>query len=235
MIKKKALKIVEIAWSKINHPKLGNFRFDILNFAYQLLPLINGLNNPRFFEWQFALKHLPKPPAKVIDVGTTNSLFPFKLAALGYKTHCLDQKKPDYKFPSNIFFHQDNLLKLKLRSNTFNAVTSISVIEHIGMGKYKDPKASQNSYLKAIMEMLRILKPQGHLIITTNTSNKTHIFNQELCFGKKQLEKIFSLGKLLNLEYRYFNGRSWIIDNKNKAFKVKGSEFGLAMFVLKKN
>lgn len=222
------------AWNKLDFPVLGSLRFNILVGVYHLFPLIGGIDYSRLAEWRFVLKHLPPPPARVLDVGSTTSLFPFKLKSLGYKTHCLDQRLPNFRIPKPIIFHRDNLMTLSIKSDTYDAVSCISTVEHIGMGKYSDPKSSKDGDIIAIKEMLRILKQTGRLIITTNICRQTCVYYDEIRYGKDRLYKLMSLGKLIAVEYRYFNGRRWLVCNEKKAFERDANHFGISMFVLTK-
>ena len=114
-------------------------------------------------------------------------------------------------------------------------ISCISTIEHIGMGKYNDPKSSQDGDERAIKEMLRILKPVGKLIITTNICRQTCVYDNEIRYGKYRLAELMLLGKILDVEYRYFDGRRWMICDKDKAFNRGAEDFGLAMYSLGKN
>lgn len=233
-MKNRIINVIGQMWHRTDVPGLGRVRFDILTKVYQIFPLIGGINYSRLVEWQFVLNNLPKAPAKVMDVGSSYGLFPFKLKSLGYETHCLDQKLPNFRLPRSISFRRDNLMDLHIDSNTFDAISCISVIEHVGMGRYNDQKSSDYGDVRAVKEMLRVLKPNGRLIMTTNVCQKTCIFNNERFYGKDRLDELMSLGRVLENEYRYFDGRRWLICTEQKAFERNVDNFGIAMFVLAK-
>lgn len=44
----------------------------------------------RYMEVPFAIKNLPKPPARVLDVGCSGSFFALLLAGFGYDTYGID-------------------------------------------------------------------------------------------------------------------------------------------------
>jgi len=44
----------------------------------------------RYIEYPFIIRNLPKPPAKVLDVGCSGSFFPLLLASFGYDTYGID-------------------------------------------------------------------------------------------------------------------------------------------------
>lgn len=219
-------------WSNCDYPQLGNLRFNILWAVYHLFPLIGGINYSRLAEWKYMLNHLPDFPAKILDVGSTTSLFVFKLQALGYKTNCLDQREPNFRLPKSVVFHRDNLMNLGIKPDIYDAVCCISTLEHIGMGRYDDPVCTEGGDLQAVKEMLRVLKPGGRLIVTTNICHETCIYNDEIRYGEDRLRELMGEGRLLNLEYRYFDGRRWLICDSKIAFNRGPEDFAIAMFVL---
>lgn len=48
----------------------------------------------------------------------------------------------------------------------FDAVTCISVLEHVGLGWYGDPEGDEEKPGRVIAEMARVLKPGGWLLLT---------------------------------------------------------------------
>jgi SAM-dependent methyltransferase len=199
---------------------------------YSIFPLIGGINYSRLAEWKFVLGNLPPPPGAVLDTGSTTSLFPFKLRARGYETYSLDQRRPNFRLSPDIRFHRGDLMNLGIKSGTFDAVTCISTIEHIGMGKYDDPRSPAGGDLRAIKELLRILKPSGRLIVTTNICRETFLHDDEIRYGPERLDLLAAAGKLLKMEYRCFDGRRWRECDRTRAFNHGPDDFGLALFVL---
>lgn len=111
--------------------------------------------------------------------------------------------------------------KIKLRSNTFDAITSLAVIEHVS-----NPE-------KMITESLRLLKKGGHLIITTPSK-----------YNKPLLEFLaFNLGVISKTEIadhkRYYDANSLrkeLIDCgfKKRNISVKYFQGGLNVFAIAK-
>ena len=151
-------------WKQLGY--LGWLRFRILKIAYILFPSIGS----RYAEFKFVLDFLPKQTEelidkiKVLDIGSTSSLFVYELAKRGYDTSGMDQRP--YQENTHYFdFYINDITAIPLLDNTFDFVTAISVIEHIGLGDYDDKIHNKGDY-KAIKEVTRVLKPAGQLLIT---------------------------------------------------------------------
>jgi len=123
----------------------------------------------RYIEYPFAFRNLPKPPAKILDVGCVSSFFSLLLAGAGYETWGIDIRKYDIikkiKF-DNFKFSQGSIKKTDFPGDFFDAVTAISTLEHIGLsGRYGD-KEDLSADKKAMNEMVRVIKPAGILLLT---------------------------------------------------------------------
>jgi SAM-dependent methyltransferase len=118
-----------------------------------------GRVNERPIEYSFAFRALNQAqPQRVLDVGTGKTAFPALVRTCGFVVTAADNIR-DY-WPRGMFnphWHviDDDILKSDIASGTFDAVTCISVLEHI-----IDP-------VQAIQSMHRLLRPGGTLILTT--------------------------------------------------------------------
>lgn len=92
--------------------------------------------------------------------------------------------EPQYNYDWIEYVHSD-LRDLPFEDNTYDAVISISTIEHIGMDnslfnsdlKYKEDK--QQDYMNALKEICRVLKPGGKFYLTVP-------FGQHINYGEFQ-------------------------------------------------
>lgn len=102
-------------------------------------------------------------------------------------------------------FVKGDITNLPFKNNEIESLSSICVIEHIGLGRYGDP-LDQFGTEKAAKELSRVLAPNGSLYISVpvDTENKTY-FNAHRAFTR---EKILELFKDLTLaEEKYIYGR----------------------------
>ncbi len=103
-------------------------------------------------------------------------------------------------------FIKGSILNLPFKSNTVSSLSSICVLEHIGLGRYGDPLDTFGSE-KAFTELIRVLAPGGSLYISVPVDNEDKVyFNAHRAFTR---EYILELAKGLTLvEERYIYGNS---------------------------
>lgn len=119
-----------------------------------------------------------------------------------------------------------SILELPFDDNSLETLSSICVIEHIGLGRYGDPIDAFGSE-KAINELKRVIKPQGHLIVTVPVEGQNIIhFNANRSFTRDFFLSLFDGFELVEERYQYKKGFY------NEYSPEKG--FGTGMFLLKK-
>lgn len=123
----------------------------------------------RYLEYSFVAKNLPRPPAKILDVGCCGSFFPLLLAGFGYDTQAMDVRP--YSILNRMTFDNFKFLKGDIRKagfpdSSFDAIIAVSTIEHIGLsGRYgmdEDPDGDR----KALKEMKRMVRGGGIVLLT---------------------------------------------------------------------
>ena len=124
--------------------------------------------NERWIEFPFALQQLPLKTS-VLDVGCTGSMFPFLLKACGHKVTGIDQRPITME---GIRFVQEDIRATQFPPETFDCITAISTIEHIGLkGIYGNAFEDIAGDVRAVNECYRILKPKGKFIMTVPYGN----------------------------------------------------------------
>ena len=97
------------------------------------------------------LTYLVAPNVKTI-IGVDNQEYPLKFARLIFDKLNIKNSK----------FEVGDITKLKYKSNSFDKVVCWDVIEHV-------PK---DIAIKGIKELIRVLKPNGRLLLTTPNSKE---------------------------------------------------------------
>lgn len=104
-------------------------------------------------------------------------------------------------------FIKGNILELPFKDGSVSSLSSICVIEHIGLGRYGD-SLDQFGSEKAVKELTRVLANGGSLYISVpvDNENKTH-FNAHRAFTRDYVIELFS--SLSLVEEKYIYGRSF--------------------------
>jgi len=146
----------------------------------------------RGWEYPWVLDQLENLPQKaiILDCGCGTSGFPMELFRRGYRPAGLDffvgktQKTQGYGITDSyidslrgkVEFINGNLPNIPAQDNTFDALTCISVMEHIVIEHRDDP----GYQLRCLDEMKRVLKPGGLLICTYDT-----ILNEKVVYSER--------------------------------------------------
>jgi 2-polyprenyl-3-methyl-5-hydroxy-6-metoxy-1,4-benzoquinol methylase len=163
----------------------------------------------RPIEYAFALEKLRERKAlDVLDVGTGTNSFADALKHSGFNVTASDKKEGYWLgyFNRHIYVVEDDITKSKFETNSFDAVTCISVIEHIV------------NYNQAIGNMARIVRPGGSIILTFPYTWDT------FCENIYQLDDADDLSKKFKYIARSYNDDiidSWVSQNTLSIIEVK--------------
>jgi len=136
------------------------------------------------YPWAILNAALDKP-MKILDIGSGVSVFPIYLASKGHEVFSIDNDEILMNRISprlakwcsaTVKYSADDITKLEFEDNTFDRVFCISVIEHLEEEIVDGKPVNFHKYnldIKAIGEMLRVLKPNGVLILTFEWSENT--------------------------------------------------------------
>ena len=122
-------------------------------------------------------------PHEVHDIGSHRSWLLGMAASL--TVHSVDVRRPEF-CASNEVFHQGQGERLPFPDNSVECLTSLSSIEHFGLGSYGDPFDPQAD-ASAAAEIVRVLRPGGHLVLTT------------LCTGRAESFVVFNTRRVYSL------------------------------------
>jgi len=204
--------------------------------GYSLL----GFHTSRFREYQFAFRNIPSKRCKILDVGSSGSLFALKLARLGHHVYSIDAREYDESH-KNLITCQGDVRDYTFEEGFFDIITCISTIEHIGLSAYGDPSYDDGD--KIVMQKFHhVLKKSGKLIITMPFAGKSKLLQWERTIERiydwQQLDYLFDSWGVLHEEY-YIpqrSGKNWIIaDRKNAEMEFfEYPRSNLACFVLER-
>jgi len=121
-------------------------------------------------ECLFAASQLSRlKPERILDIGSYRWFILGLLAH--YKVVTLDVRKRPPLMENESVVTSD-AKNINLPDNSFDTVVSLSSLEHFGLGRYGDEFDTQADK-KAFKEMIRVLKPGGHIVFTTHLTRAT--------------------------------------------------------------
>ncbi len=175
-----------------------------------------------FYQDNWAFEKIVKQnPKHHIDVGSQHKFVAFLSKVL--PVTMVDIRPLSLPLDS-LNFQKGSILELPFEDGSIESLSSLCVIEHIGLGRYGDPLDPQGTE-KAISELARVTKSRGdlYLSIPIDDDNITY-FNAHRAFTEEYLKELFSSFEILDSAYIY--GSSFLKE------KLRG--FGIGLYHLKK-
>lgn len=214
----------EYKWSRIVQALYDKKTIDVFRTG-DILPEHFGQRiDERIVEYPWVVAHMSKGSATLLDAGSalnfeTILFYPslkekkITIVTLNPESNCFWNRGVSYLF--------DDLRNLPFKSESFDIITCISTLEHIGMDNtkvyttdsiYKENRSED--YLVALKELRRVLKTGGVLLLTVpfGTYNDFGWFQQ---FNQDMVSKMMSVFGADNgtaAFYAYTNG-GWQISN----------------------
>lgn len=128
-------------------------------------------------------------PKQVIDLGSTALLV--GIISQFVPTVSIDIRSLPVSLPG-LTCKRASITDLPFEANTIEFLSSMSVIEHVGLGRYGDKLDAQGS-IKAFTEVSRVIKPGGHFLFSVPLSHTPGLaFNAHRIFSKQQVISILS-------------------------------------------
>jgi SAM-dependent methyltransferase len=130
-----------------------------------------------------------------------------------------------------------SFLALPFRDETVPSISSLHVIEHIGLGRYGDPIDPLGS-IKAAKELVRVLAPGGLAYISVPIGRPRVQFNGQRIFAVTDVLKLFGGLKLVQMAMVDASGK-YYGEVKSESADInelgQGSDFGLGLFCFQKS
>lgn len=106
---------------------------------------------------------------------------------------------------NTIKFVKGSILELPFEDGSIESLSSLCVVEHIGLGRYGDPLDPLGTE-KAVKELKRVVKPGGNLYVSlpVDDENRTY-FNAHRAFSEEYISKLFDQFELIEARYIYGN------------------------------
>jgi len=103
----------------------------------------------------------------------------------------------------NLHFRKGSLLALPFEDSSIESLSTLCVVEHIGLGRYSDP-LDPNGSEKAIKELKRVLRPGGDLLFSVPVDVECRVyFNAHRSFTRDYVMELFKDMELIEERYIY--------------------------------
>lgn len=132
-------------------------------------------------------------PKEHLDIGSDNRFV--GLLTTHLPVFFLDLRPLNISLPS-FFSIAGDVLRLPISSNSVNSISSLHVLEHIGLGRYGD-SLNPNGTIKACQELSRILSPAGNLFISFPVGIQRTSFNAHRIYDPLSIYDLFPNLKLV--------------------------------------
>ena len=154
-----------------------------------------------FFQDSWAAKHIFNlKPTHHYDVGSSAKTM--GILSQFTPVTMIDIRPIELELP-NLFFRKGSILALPFEDNSLETISSLCVVEHIGLGRYGDDIDTFGSE-KAIRELKRVLKVGGIILFSVPIDNENKIyFNAHRAFTRDYILELFQDFKVLDEKYHY--------------------------------
>lgn len=193
-----------------------------------------GINKGHYFHQDLLVASLifKNNPKRHIDVGSRIDGFVSAVASFR-KIEVIDIRPLKRSEHRNIKFIQADCMSSIAVGKT-DSLSSLHAIEHFGLGRYDDP-IEINGHQKGILNLIKLLKPQGRLYISFPIGQKDEVyFNAHRVFHPKSIftfENVYKNLKLIRFDYIDDLGDLNLNANINNIKKIK---FGCGIYTFLK-
>ena len=127
-------------------------------------------------------------------------------------------------------FKRGLITDLPFPDNSVNSLSSLHVIEHIGLGRYGDPVDPEGSW-KAARELSRVLAPQGRLLIGVPTGRERVCFDAHRIFDPDSTREAFRDLELV--DFAFIDDANRLTENASFE-EARRADYGCGLFEFRK-
>lgn len=126
-----------------------------------------------------------------------------------------------------------SITDLPFESNSIKSLSSLHVIEHIGLGRYGDP-IDPKGYEKSVTELSRVLSNGGRLYLGTPVGREVLAFDAHRVFNAGSIIDIFNLHGLQLKEFSLIDDMGISIIKNANPIDANNCKYGCGLFVFEK-
>jgi SAM-dependent methyltransferase len=169
------------------------------------------------YPWLYRCLNILPDKARILDIGCAESPLVFELASMGYDVVGLDLRDYPLIHP-NLRFVIGNIFWLPFLSESFDFVSAISTIEHLGIPTWGIPSYSKSD-IDGINEIHRCLRPGGLLFFTVPFGVKSITWQR--IYDYVTLQKLLAQYDIITSRYyKRVEKKYWIETQKEELEQI---------------
>ena len=164
---------------------------------------------------------------KILDLGCmTHAFFTHILCEYGFEVTGVDLHKSQFEIEISLDFRNFHYISSDVRNiplpdNTFSTIVAPSLLEHIGVGFYKEGK-NLSGRIDALTEWHRLLKNNGLLLIQVPYGKKARLITFKgkeyyIIYTAEMIKEEFNEFEIEEIAYHSFEPHGWIQVSKSVA------------------
>jgi SAM-dependent methyltransferase len=141
-----------------------------------------------FFQAAWLARRLKADPPKLhVDIGSAVTMMG---VLSGFVPSVFIDYRPLTTKLEHLYCASGNLLQLPFADGKVHSISSLHVIEHVGLGRYGDGLAASGS-ARAASELARVLAPGGRLFLSVPVGRRRTQFNAHRIFETDDVRAMF--------------------------------------------
>ena len=148
-----------------------------------------GFDRHYVYHTAWAARVLAKTKPNV-HVDLSSSLYFSAIVSAFVPIKAYDYRPADLKL-TNLTMESADLSRLPFADGSIESLSSMHVVEHIGLGRYGD-KLDYDGDLKAIAELKRVVSPEGTLLFVVPLGRPKIMFNAHRIYSYDQIVTYFA-------------------------------------------
>jgi SAM-dependent methyltransferase len=160
----------------------------------------------RIVEHMFVHTRLPRPPARVLDLGCAESTNAVEMAVLGFDVVGVDARAVGFQHPALRVLRTD-IGSLPFEDGGFDVVVSLSALARLGLDRC-GPPPGRGTNVRAIAEVRRVLRPGGRFILTLPFGRRVITPDRQVYDGAL-LDALLEPFKRIETAFGVRDGESW--------------------------
>jgi SAM-dependent methyltransferase len=128
-------------------------------------------------------------------------------------------------------FRRGSITGMPFADGSIRSLSSLHVIEHVGLGRYGD-EIDPEGYLRAAVELARVLAPGGTLLLGTPVGRERVCFDAHRVFAPETIVQAFPALRLV--EFSLINDRGAGIQSNAPFAAARACDYGCGLFVFEK-